>query len=141
MVNQNIQSRFSHLHPGQQCALVAVVLIAALALAVPIGMAVNGALGAWAAIAAGTTVLIASALSIYAANAFASREAALWRLLFSMGLRMAIPLAACLVVLLVGGPLVSGGFVYFVLALYLVALPIDTFLAMPQTNRKPDASF
>ncbi len=97
--------------------------------------------GAWAAVAAAFTVLVASVLSLFAAGAFQSRQEALWALLFSMGLRMSIPMAACLVVLMVGGPLATGGFVFFVLAFYLVALPVETLLAMSQIGQKPSASF
>ena len=65
----------------------------------------------------------------------------MWALLFSMGLRMSIPMAACLLVLMVGGSLAAGGYVYFVLALYLVALPVETLLAMSQIGQKPNAMF
>ena len=49
-------------------------------------------------------------------------------------------MAACLIVLLVGGPLAAGGFVYFVLAFYLVALPMETLLAMSQIGQKSGVS-
>jgi hypothetical protein len=65
----------------------------------------------------------------------------MWALMCSMGLRMSIPMAACLIVLAVGGPLASGGFVYFVLAFYLVALPVETLLAMTQIGQKTKATF
>jgi hypothetical protein len=136
-----MRKRFVHLDPAQQCVVLAVVIAASLIVAVPIALALGGASGAWAAVAAAMTVLIASAGSIYAASLFQSREAAMWQLLFSMGLRMSIPMAACFVVLMLGGALANGGFVYFVLAFYLAALPVDTLLAVSQIGHKSDASF
>jgi hypothetical protein len=136
-----IRKHFDHLPPARQCAVVALIILAAFVVAVPIGLALVGPPGAWAAAAAALTVLFASCISIFAASLFQSRETAMWRLLASMGLRMSIPMAACFLVLLIGGPLVTGGFVYFVLAFYLAALPIDTLLAVAQLGHKPDASF
>jgi hypothetical protein len=140
-VNLPIRNRLAQLQPLGKCATLAIALLAALLVAVPVGLALNGAWGAWAAVAAAFTVLVASVLSLFAAGAFQSRQEALWALLFSMGLRMSIPMAACLVVLMVGGPLATGGFVFFVLAFYRVALPVETLLAMSQIGQKPSASF
>jgi hypothetical protein len=135
----DMRKYFVQSEPAQQCAVLAVVMAAALVLAVPIGLAFAGASGACAAVAAAMSVLIASIISLCVAALFPSNESALWRLLFSMTVRMSIPMSACLIVLMIGGPLAKGGFVYFVLAFYLVALPVDTLLAMSHIEQKSDA--
>jgi hypothetical protein len=139
IVNSSLRNRLSQLQPLGKCTALAAVLLAALIVAVPIGIALVGAWGAWAAVVAAITVFVASVLSLFAAAAFQSRQEAMWALLFSMGLRMSIPMAACLLVLVAGGPLTTGGFVYFVLAFYLIALPVETLLAMSQIGHKPSA--
>jgi hypothetical protein len=121
--------------------MLALIILLALIVAVPVGLTLAGPSGAWAAAVAALTVLFASCISIFAGSLFQSREAAMWRLLASMGLRMSIPMVACFLVLLIGGPLAAGGFVYFVLVFYLAALPVDTLLAVAQLGHKPDASF
>jgi len=141
IVNSSFRNRLSQLHPLGKCAALAAVLLAALIVAVPIGVLFIGGWGAWAAVAAAMTIFVASIISLFAAAAFQSRQEAMWALLFSMGLRMSIPMAACLIVLLFGGPLATGGFVYFVLAFYLVALPVETLLAMAQIGQNSNASF
>ena len=135
-----MRNRLAQLQPLGKCATLSIALIAALAVAAPIGFALSGAWGAGAAVVAAITVLVASVLSLFAAGAFQSRQEALWALLLSMGLRMSIPMAACLVVLLVGGPLAKGGFVFFVLAFYLVVLPVETLLALSQIAHEPNSS-
>ncbi len=53
-------------------------------------------------------------------------------LLLGMAVRMFLPLAACVLVELNRGALSDAGFVHFVLAFYLIALPLDTLLAVTQ---------
>ncbi len=136
-----IRKHFDHLPPTRQCTLLALIILLALIVAVPVGLALTGPSGALAAAVAALTVLFASFISTFAASLFQSHEAAMWRLLASMGLRMSIPMAACFLVLLIGGPLATGGFVYFVLVFYLTALPVDTLLTIAQLGHKPNASF
>ena len=60
---------------------------------------------------------------------------ALTNLLMSMLIRMAIPLAACLLALLTGSRLAEAGFVFYVLGFYLAALSIDTaFVVLQQSH-------
>jgi hypothetical protein len=141
IVNSPLRNRLSQLRPLGKCGILAIGLLGALIVAVPIGISLTGPWGVLAAAAAAITVFVASALSLFAGGAFQSRQEPMWALLFSMGLRMSIPMAACLMVLMVGGPLATGGFVYFVLAFYLVALPVETLLAMSQIGQKPTATF
>ena len=139
-MNSSLRTRLSQLHPLGKCAALAAVLFSSLIIAVPIGISLVCSWGAWAAVAAAITIFVASIISLFAAAAFQSRQEAMWALLFSMGLRMSIPMAACLIVLMVRGPLATGGFVYFVLAFYLVALPAETLLAISQIGQKPNAT-
>ena len=50
-------------------------------------------------------------------------------MLLGMALRMALPLIVCMVVYLRGGALAEAGFVFYVLAFYLMTLAIDTWMA------------
>ncbi len=130
------RDRLARLHPTGRCALVAFVLMAALALAAPLGFALHGTAGAWAAIAAAATVWIASVAALLAAEFFHGPYDALWGLLFGMGIRMSLPLAACMLVHFQKAELAAAGFVFFVLGFYLVALPIDTLLAISRLNNR-----
>jgi hypothetical protein len=47
-----------------------------------------------------------------------------------MGLRTALPLAICLVLIVRESPLVEAGVVYYVLLFYLTALTVDTLLLL-----------
>jgi hypothetical protein len=131
--------RIAHLHTKGRCALLALLLAGALLAALHLAYSLAGVLGGLAAIAAATVVLIASIGGLLIAEMFRSPAEAIWGMLFSMGLRMSLPMAACFVVLLCGGALSSGGFVYFVLAFYLLALPMETLLAVSQIGEKPNA--
>ena len=56
--------------------------------------------------------------------------------LSGMAFRMALPLAVCMVAFVRGGTLVESGFVFYVLAFYLMTLAVDTWMA---TGRTVDA--
>lgn len=111
--------------------------------AFPVAFKVYGAMGVTALGVAGAVVFFASLAGIFLDFLFcqsrqgqldaAHRSASdqnrdvLVRMLIGMMTRLALPLAACLVVQLSGGPLASAGFAYFVLVFYLAALVLETW--------------
>ena len=133
------RDRLAQLQPLGRCTLLALVLIAALAVAVPFGIALRGTAGMWAAVAADATVLISSMIALLAAEFFHRPSDALWGMLFGMGIRMSLPLAACMFVYLSVSSLAAAGFVFFVLGFYFVALPVDTLLAISRLENQAKA--
>jgi len=139
-VNNEARNRLAELHLAGRCAVVGVTLIVALVIALPIAYALTGVSGIWSAVAAAGTILVSSIASLLMSEMFRRPDEAMWALMLSMAVRMSLPMAVCLLVLMQGGPLGSGGFVFFVLAFYLVALPIETLLAVSKVrhNRSPN---
>jgi hypothetical protein len=124
-----------------RCILLALVLGIALVVAAPLGFFLTGSDGAWAAIAAALVVWVASTAALALGEVFQGPgpNAALFKLLFGMTLRMALPLAACMAVHLSASSLDAAGFVFYVLGFYLLALPIDTLLSVTAIAPKPTA--
>ena len=110
--------------------LLAATLVVALCVTVPLAITLGGTFGALAALAAALIVCVASILGLVLGELFRGPNEALMKLVFGMTVRMSLPLGACMVVCLNGGPLAAAGFVYYVLGFYLVALPIDTLLSV-----------
>ena len=79
-------------------------------------------------------------MSFIAAEMFPGANQALTNLLFGMVLRIGVPLAACVLVYARAGSLASGGFAFFVLGFYFVALPTDTALLVSKLGRKGAAA-
>jgi hypothetical protein len=129
-VNVALRDRLEHLGPVGRSACFALVLAAALAIVFPIAIWMFGAIGLWAALLAAAVVLLASAAGTALGELANGPSEALVKMLIGMAVRMALPLAACILVQLKGGPLAAAGFVYFVLGFYLVALPVETLLAV-----------
>ena len=111
-------------------ALLTLALSAALVVVAPLAYWQYQWQGAIAALAGAAVVWTASMLACIVSDRFRRQGEPLVSLLVGMLLRMFLPLGACLVVLLNGGPLAAAGFVYFVLAFYLLALPVETMLAV-----------
>ncbi len=130
-----VRHRIANLSPLGQCLVVALVLGIGLLLAGPVALALRGADGFWAAVAAALTVLVASIAALLTGELFHGPGDALWAMLTGMGIRMAAPLAACILVYLQQGTLASAGFVFFVLGFYFVALPVETLLAVSKVAR------
>ena len=132
------KTRLARLGILGRCILLALVLGIALAVAAPLGFFLHGADGAWAAVAAALVVWISSTAALALGELFqGGPNAALFKLLFGMTLRMALPLAACMVVHLSASSLDTAGFVFYVLGFYLLALPIDTVLSVTAIAPKP----
>jgi hypothetical protein len=116
--------------------VVALVIVVALAVIGPIGAARFGN-AAWPAVGvAALVVFFASALGTAVAElARLARQPALATVGATM-LRMGVALLACAVVHFSGGALSAGGFVYFVLAFYLLVLPLETALETMRAGTK-----
>src|SRR5689334_10712914 len=116
------RDRLVHLKPMGQCALLALVVGVALVIVTPLGFWLGGVRSIGAAAAAAGVVWIASALATIVADLVRRPADVLTSFLLGMLIRMSLPLAACVIVYLKGGELFAGGFVYFVLAFYLIVL-------------------
>ncbi len=121
---------FRRLGPLGRCCVLTVALIGSLAVALPIGFSLQGAGGCIAAIVAAVVVLFSSLIGLLIGDWLRHGGQPMASLLVSMALRMLLPLGACVLVQLNAGLLSDAGFVYFVLAFYLIALPLDTLLAV-----------
>lgn len=137
------KERLASLGIAGRCLLLAVALGIAVALVLPLAISLAGTAGAWAALSAALLIWIASAVSLAMGELFPGpgANAALMKMLFGMSIRMALPLAVCMLAQLQfsNSPLMSAGFVFYVLGFYLVALPIDTFLSVTGIAPKPTA--
>jgi len=125
-----LKERLTQLGPVGHSVCLAFVLLVALVVTLPIPMLANGSAGVWAAVLAGLVVWLASAAGIALGALVSGPGEAMVRMLIAMSIRMALPLTACVVVELTRGTLSAAGFVYFVLGFYLVALTVDTLLAV-----------
>lgn len=112
---------------------IALVLSAAVAIAAPLGAMRLGD-GAWtAAGAAALTMFFISALGAAVTELTRQVTQPALATLASMMLRMFLSLIACATVFFSRGELAAGGYVYFVLAFYLIVLPLETILEVSRT--------
>lgn len=124
----------ARLGPLGRFLLLALTLSVALAIVLSVAFALEGLPGCYSAIVAAVVVWVSSALGLAIGDVL-RRSGQTWAsLLFGMAVRMLLPLAACVLVQLNVGALADAGFVYFVLAFYLIALPLDTLLAVVQIH-------
>lgn len=101
-------------------------LVLSAGLLTPMGWLTRAAAGVWSVWLAAATCLVAGWLSQALGRWLAGPEYLLHRVCTSMLARMAVALAACMVVYAQGGMLVEGGFVYYVLVFYLITLTVET---------------
>jgi hypothetical protein len=119
--------------------LLALWLAVACGLVLPIAFFSGGGAGFYAALAGAGVVYVASMGAMLLGDIFSRPGEAFVGVLLGMVARMSFSLAACVIALLDGGPLVHAGFVYFVLGFYLAALPADTLLAVLKIESSPGA--
>jgi hypothetical protein len=137
MVNSALKQRIANLQIMGRIGLFSLLLAAACLLVLPVAISLHGTDGFVAACAGIIVVWFASSLGMAVGELFHGPNAALSKLLLGMVIRMAIPLAACLLALLTDSRLAEAGFVFYVLVFYLAALPVDTILAvLGQSNHK-----
>ncbi len=117
--------------------LIALLLVMAAAMCIllsPLAFLLGGLDGIVAAAVAAAAVWAASACGIAIGELFHGPNAALFKLLFGMIIRMGLTLCACLLVLLTDSSPARAGFVFYALAFYLAILPIDAWSAVLRTN-------
>jgi hypothetical protein len=90
----------------------------------------HGRDGAVASLSAAAVCWAGAGLAMSASRLFRQPERALALTAVGMALRMGLPLVAVLVVALQGGPLAQAQFVIYILAYYLVALVVETWLTV-----------
>jgi hypothetical protein len=113
-----------------RAALLATFFAALAVVSLPVAMSTSGVDGIVASLSAAAVVWIASAAAMASGELCYGTHQAILKLLFGMTLRMLIPLVACLLVLMTLSRLANAGFAFYVLVFYLLALPVDTALAM-----------
>jgi hypothetical protein len=134
-VTSALKQRMANSGTAGRIALLALLLAAVSVVVLPAAYAWGGFNGLLAAAVATVVVWLASALGMALGQLSHGPNQALTNLLMSMLIRMAIPLAACLLVLLTSSRLAEAGFVFYILGFYLAALPIDTaFAVLKQAN-------
>ena len=128
---QPFLAQIARLGLAARCGLVTLAVAIALAIAGALAFRLHEGAGVAAAGVAAGVCLLGSIAALTVSQFLQGPEAALRRVLASMALRMFVPLAFCLVVAALGGPLAEAGCVYYVLVFYLVTLAVDTVLALP----------
>jgi hypothetical protein len=125
------------------CALLALVLAAATAATAWWGSSRTGSSGAYAALLAGGVCLTSSTLALTISFLGQRFDQPIAGTLGGMIFRLGLPLATGLAIQSLGGPLAAAGCFGMIVALYLVALPVETLLSLkfvPQTKSKPSAA-
>jgi len=90
----------------------------------------QGLLGLAAAGVAALVCALGSAAAAIAASRLSATGQNVSATLLAMMLRMALPLAFCMIIYLQGGPLADAGLVLYLLVFYMVALAADTWQAL-----------
>ncbi len=122
------------------------LLTAILALAWPIyagvGYGLHGVPGIWSATAAGVVCWAAALGALLIAAVATGRHAVIIWVLGGMALRLGVPLAFGILAKERSAVLAEGGILTMVLAYYLLALPIETWLSLkliPRSSQQPAA--
>lgn len=110
------------------------VLIAAFPLVAGYGYWAKGNDGVWAASVAATVSLVGGIAGYIAAFKFSGAQA-IQGVLLGMVVRMAVPFAAAALFFLRGGSLVRAGLLEMLVGYYLLALTVDTALAVRLVQR------
>ncbi len=114
-------------------AMLSAVLAASYLLLAPFVYRLQGADGLSAAAVAAVVCLVSALAGLLVSQCFSGPDHALAGVLVGMGFRMTLPLTVCVVAQLQGGALAQAGFVFYIIAFYLVSLAIDTWLATGRT--------
>jgi hypothetical protein len=125
------------------CALLGLVLAAASASVAWWASSRSGSSGAYAALLAGGVCLISSTLALTISFLGQRFDQPIAGILGGMLFRLGLPLATGLAIQSLGGPLATAGCFGMIVALYLVALPVETLLSLkfvPQTKSKLPAA-
>jgi hypothetical protein len=116
------------------------------AVVAPLAWFLQGGAGVGAAAAAWLVCAIGAALALAVTDFTQSPRRALWGLTAAAAARTGLPLVLGTVLYGRGGPLVEGGFLYYAVVFYSLALGVETVLSLPSaqptapcsTSRGPD---
>lgn len=90
-----------------------------------------------AALAAGTVCLVSGLGALAVGRVFHSPQTMVHGVLLGMMIRMALPLAVCLVVYVQGGVLADHGMAFFLLGIYPLMLLVETVLSVRSLSPAP----
>jgi hypothetical protein len=124
------KDRLAELGPMRRIGLLALAMTAALAVALPVAICFFGGTGITSVIIAALVVFASSAIASGVGDLFCQGGQIIPGVLVAMLFRMAFPLVACATAYFSGSRLANAGFVYFVLAFYLIVLPLETWLSV-----------
>ena len=99
-----------------------------------VGYARSGMAGILAALLAGTVTCTGAMASLWVVGSVRQGPQVVPRFLLGMVLRTGVPLTACIVVLVIGGPLVTAGAPFMILGYYLLMLVAETWLLLKITE-------
>jgi hypothetical protein len=134
MKSETIKQRIAVMGTAGQAAAMALLSTMLWLASLPIAITLSGFDGALAALFAAAAVWMASAMGLVIGEFCFGPSKSVSRLLAGMVIRMLLPLFACLIVLLSSQRLATSGFVFYVLAFYLVALLIETAMSFIKTT-------
>ena len=123
---------------GRVLALFAALFLVAL-LIVPLAYLLEGATGLVGALLSFAICVVCGGLSLVVGEVFRRPEQVLYQVAFSMVLRSGIPLGICMLMYFRGGPLAEAGFVFCLLAFYVVTLAVETMIMAAQRSHTPNA--
>lgn len=128
MKSDRFLSSLQRLSLPARAGLLAGSLLLAAAVVSPIAFSARGQAGLLAGLFAALVCLVPGLIALGLGEVFRGPQFALFNLLFGMLLRMGVPLAVCVAVYAIGGPLVEGGMAFSLLAFYPVMLSVETML-------------
>ncbi len=106
-------------------------------LVLPIAYWRGAAPGLMAAVAAWGTCFFSGLLALWAVHLFNDPKQVVQKVLSGTLIRTSLPLAACLAVQVFGGTLADAGFLYYILAFYVVMLAVETALVVGTLSGQP----
>ncbi len=126
--------------PRAQTAILGITLLVSGGIAIPVSYWRSDLPGVYASAAAWTICFFSGVLALWLIQRFNGPNAVVHQVVSSTLARTSIPLAACLVVHVYGGTLADAGFVYYILAFYLITLAVETMLATARLAATPTES-
>jgi hypothetical protein len=130
MQKSALKERIGEMGLVAQAASMTLVIASLCLVSLPIAISVSGADGIVAAFLAAAIVSVASAAGIAIGGFCCGKHEAIMKLLLGMVVRMLVPLVACVLMLMLSPRMTDAGFALYVLVFYLLALPIETAMAV-----------
>ena len=135
-----VREHFNFQSPAGRTAVLALALLVGAAIVIPVAYWRAAFAGVWAATIAWTICILSGLLALWLIQRFNGPDKVVKQVLSGTLVRMSLPLAAVLVVHLYGGTLAEAGFVYYILAFYLITLAVETMLTAGPQSKPPTES-